>query len=58
MYNRYYGNITKTVYYNPQQWIDYLWERGITYHPLSPEPDMGQSQTAEPIRGYTNIYQR
>ena len=34
MYNHYYDSIPKTVYYNPQRWIDYLRQRGITYHPL------------------------
>lgn len=60
MHNRYYASGPKTVYYDPQRWIDYLRQRGITYHPLPPEPDMGQSPRAQ-SQGwyrYTNMYQR
>ena len=60
MYNHYYDSIPKTVYYNPQRWIDYLGQHGITYHPLPPEPDMGQSPRVQPqgLQRCTNIYQR
>lgn len=55
MHNRYYANGPKTVYYDPQRWIDYLWQRGITYHPLPPAPDMGQSPRVQPQGWYGHI---
>ena len=54
MHNRYYANGPKTVYYNPQRWIDYLRQRGITYHPLPPAPDMG-NPPGRNHRGGTDI---
>lgn len=60
MHNRYYANGPKTVYYDPQRWIDYLRQRGITYNPLPPAPDMGQFPRVQPQgrNRYTNIYHR